>query len=88
MAIKKREQVRPADNIEARVERFAAAADGGSDEKLIDPSAIRDFKAIRVPFNQFEYEQLEQASKIAGRSKLNFIRYAMLKVAREIMEEV
>jgi hypothetical protein len=41
---------------------------------------------MRVPFNQYEFEQLEMASKLSGRSKLNFMRYAMLKFAKEIQE--
>lgn len=73
-------------------EAFAAAAEGGSQSIQIkepgpDPSAIRNYKAMRVPFNQYEFEQLEVASKLSGRSKLNFMRYAMLKFAKEIQEE-
>ncbi|MDP3589825.1 MAG: hypothetical protein Q8R54_04735 [Methylobacter sp.] len=51
-------------------------------------NAIRYFKAIRVVFNEFEHQQLEIASKLSGRTKLNFIRYVMmLKLAKEIQEE-
>lgn len=75
-----------------RIEAFAAGADGGqnihTNKPDLDQNAIRDFKAMRVPFNQYEYEQLEAASKLSGRSKLNFMRHAMLKFAKEIMEEV
>jgi hypothetical protein len=75
-----------------QIEAFAAAAEGGSQSVKIkepgpDPSAIRNYKAMRVPFNQYEFEQLEVASKLSGRSKLNFMRYAMLKFAKEIQEE-
>jgi hypothetical protein len=75
-----------------KIEAFAAAAEGGSQSIQIkepepDPSAIRNYKAMRVPFNQYEFEQLEAASKLSGRSKLNFMRYAMLKFAKEIQEE-
>jgi len=77
-----------------QVEAFAAAAEGmGGENQSIqikepgpNPSAIRDYKAMRVPFNQYEFEQLEVASKLSGRSKLNFMRYAMLKFAKEIQE--
>jgi len=77
-----------------QVEAFAAAAEGrGGESQSIqikepgaNPSAIRDYKAMRVPFNQYEFEQLEMASKLSGRSKLNFMRYAMLKFAKEIQE--
>jgi hypothetical protein len=75
-----------------QIEAFASAADGGQNihAKTPDPdqNAIRDFKAMRVPFNQYEYEQLEAASKLSGRSKLNFMRHAMLKFAKEILDEV
>jgi hypothetical protein len=74
-----------------QIEEFAAGAEGGgSFEKLkapeLDQDANRDYKAIRFPFNQYEYEQLEIASKLSGRTKLNFMRYAMLKLAKEIQD--
>ncbi|MDI1293896.1 MAG: hypothetical protein PSV18_14280 [Methylobacter sp.] len=90
MAIKKRDPKKPADNeydIAEKIERFASAADGAVISKVSDPSASRDYKAIRVPFNQYDYEQLEIGAKLSGRSKLNFIRYAMLKMAKEVQEE-
>jgi hypothetical protein len=75
-----------------QIEEFAAGAEGGvSFEKPkaqeLDQDANRDYKAIRFPFNQYEYEQLEIASKLSGRTKLNFMRYAMLKLAKEIQDE-
>jgi hypothetical protein len=72
-----------------QVEAFAALADGGDQLKKHQHNkiAIRDYKAIRIPFNQYEYEQLEAASKLSGRSKLNFMRYAMLKLAKEVQEQ-
>jgi hypothetical protein len=78
-----------------QIEAFAAAAEegrGGESQSIQikdpgpNPSAIRDYKAMRVPFNKYEFEQLEMASKLCGRSKLNFMRYAMLKFAKEIQE--
>jgi hypothetical protein len=74
-----------------QIEAFAAKAEGGTQiEKLKAPepdqNAIRDYKAMRVPFNQYEYEQLASASKLSGRTKLNFMRYAMLKLAKEMQE--
>ena len=78
--------------IDEQIEAFAARAEGGTQiEKPkvpeLDQNANRDYKAMRVPFNQYEYEQLGTASKLSGRSKLNFMRYAMLKLAKEIQEE-
>lgn len=69
-----------------QIEAFASGADGDVKKVVLDTDAIRDFKAIRLPFNEYEYRQLEEASRSTGRSKLNFIRYAMLKFAAEIQE--
>lgn len=69
----------------AQIEAFAAGADSDAVVKnILDSEANRDYKAIRLPFNEYEYRQLEEASRRTGRSKLNFIRYAMLKMATEI----
>ena len=67
--------------------RYEALRDGDVKKATLDTDAIRDFKAIRLPFNEYEYRQLEEASRSTGRSKLNFIRYAMLKFAAEIQEK-
>ena len=72
----------------AQIEAFAAGADGEvtTQNAILDSDATRDFKAIRLPFNEYEYRQLEEASRRTGRSKLNFIRYAMLRLAAELSE--
>ncbi|AKH70894.1 hypothetical protein IMCC21906_03257 (plasmid) [Spongiibacter sp. IMCC21906] len=49
----------------------------------MNPRAIRDYKAIRVPFNEYEYTMLEKLATKTGRSKLNAIRYAITKLANE-----
>jgi len=71
-----------------QVEAFAAAADGGSSpqpepEPVLDPNAKRDYKAIRVPFNEYEFAQLEELAKRTGRTKLNAIRWAILRMNEE-----
>ena len=66
------------------IEAFAAAADGEPERLTTDPKAKRDFKAIRVPFNEYEFEQLEALADKTGRSKLNAIRWAILKMAEEV----
>ena len=74
------------------IEAFASGADGGShlptqpSTNSLDPNAKREFKAIRVPFNGFEYSKLEEVAKKTGRSKLNVMRWAILKLAEEIEE--
>lgn len=66
---------------EKRVEQFADAADGASTRNL-EPSAPRTHKRINVPFNEYEFQKLEEAAQRAGRSKLNYLRWAMLEQAR------
>lgn len=71
------------------VEAFAAAAEGGGASKkdtkpVLDPNANRDFKSIRVPFNQFEYSKLEEVATKTGRTKLNVIRWAIMKLAEDV----
>jgi len=78
-----------------QIEAFAAAADGGSvkatsvvaSKPVLDPNANRDYKAIRVPFNEFEFSKLEELASLTGRTKLNLIRWAMLKLAEEVQKE-
>jgi hypothetical protein len=70
-----------------QIEQFAAGADGATVKPpALNPHAKRDYKAILLPFNQYEFEQLAAACNLSGRSKLNFVRTAMLKVAAEINE--
>jgi hypothetical protein len=77
----------------AQIEAFASKADGGAGVLIpeskpeLDQNANRDYKAMRVPFNQYEHEQLELGAKLSGRTKLNFIRYAMLKLTKELQDE-
>jgi len=75
-----------------QIEAFAAGAEGGGkvEKPTIpesSPDAIRDYKAMRVPFNEHEYQQLVKGAQLSGRSKLNFMRYAMLKLAKELQEQ-
>lgn len=71
-----------------QIEAFASGVDGGSAPQPVEPEpmnprAIRDYKAIRVPFNEYEYTMLEKLATKTGRSKLNAIRYAITKLANE-----
>lgn len=75
-----------------QIEAFAAAAEGGDPATTrqakkapppLDPDAKRDFKAIRVPFNEYEYRQLEVLARATGRTKLNAIRWAILQMAEK-----
>lgn len=75
--VKRREraaQTADADKIEA----FAALAENTPAQKLSLPKDVkRDYKAIRVPFNEFEFTQLESLCEKTQRSKLNMIRHAL-----------
>lgn len=44
----------------------------------------RNFKAIRVPFNQSEYNTLERLAEKTGRSKLNAIRWAISQAEKSL----
>lgn len=70
-----------------QVEEFAAGADGGTQkynmQANLNPSAKRDFKGIRVPLNEYEYKKLTELAEKTGRTKLNAIRFAILKLASE-----
>lgn len=79
-----------------QIDVFAAKADSTENisnkefslpEYGLNPDAPRSFKGIRVPFNEYEYSQLEAAVKITGRSKLNHIRYALQKLSEEITKK-
>lgn len=71
--------------LERRIEEFASKADLIPDEittgKVLDKDSPRDFKSIRVSFNEYEYGVLDQLSKKLNRSKLNLIRHAILMLA-------
>ena len=68
-----------------QVEAFAAGAESETPViQSVDPTAPRNFKALKLGLNEYEYQILEEASRKAGRSKLNFIRHAMLTMAKEV----
>ena len=75
-----------------QIEAFAAGAEPKTErtapavkkEQTLDPTAPRNFKALKLGLNEHEYLILEEASRRAGRSKLNFIRHAMLTMAKEV----
>ncbi|MBE0469973.1 MAG: hypothetical protein IBX55_10765 [Methyloprofundus sp.] len=73
-----------------QIEAFAAGVDNGnveSKEKVLDQNAPRTFKTMSVPFNEYEYKQLVKGINLSGRTKLNFVRYAMLKLSKELQDE-
>jgi len=68
-----------------QVEAFAAGADPVTPSAPeLDPTAPRNFKALKLGLNEYEYQILEDASYKVGRSKLNFIRHAILTMAKQM----
>lgn len=65
----------------AQAEENGPSAPAPTAQAVLDPHAARDFKAIRVPFNEYEYSTLEKVANQTGRTKLNAIRWAILKLA-------
>ncbi|PLR34639.1 hypothetical protein CYR55_14645 [Chimaeribacter californicus] len=85
--VKRREA--PAIPVDKKIEAFAAQADHiVTAEPMHDKDAKRDYKAIRVPFNEYEFAQLEALCEKTQRSKLNMIRYALAFYAEHGQNEL
>ena len=70
---------RPAPTPE-QIERFAAGAEVRPVPPQIKASSSRsprNFKAIRVPFSESEFNALTELAQMTGRSKLSAIRHAL-----------
>lgn len=52
-----------------------------ADQPNLDPDAPRKHANISVGLNEYEWGVLEKLAKHTGRSKLNTIRWAILKAA-------
>jgi hypothetical protein len=75
-------------NIEDKIEQFGSGADADPTPEPVanepDPNAKRDFKAIRVGLNEYEYQVLSEAAAGTGRSKLGYIRWAIREYAKSV----
>ena len=63
-----------------QVERFAEGAEQRTPPPPARPPSFRsprNFKAIRVPFSESEFNALTELAQMMGRSKLSTIRYAL-----------
>jgi len=74
-----------------QVNRFADGADLGArtqtqKQSLRAPTtrSARNFKAIRVPFNEAEFNALTELAEMTGRSKLDAVRFA---IAEQVKRE-
>ena len=65
------------EDLAQKVAAFAAGAEGVID---VPPT-------VRVPFNEHEYGILDEAARLTGRSKLNFIRWAILQMAEQAKKD-
>jgi hypothetical protein len=67
----------------AEIDAWAARADGHDYDPIdfLDKAAPRTFKAIRVPFNEYEYRMLERLAKEHDRSMSFMIRQAIIEAA-------
>ncbi|WP_279051577.1 hypothetical protein [Cedecea davisae] len=86
--VKRRE--RPAQTADAdKIEAFASLAENtpAAQQASLPKGAKGDFKAIRVPFNEFEFTQLETLCDKTQRSKLNMIRHALSFYAENGLKE-
>jgi len=83
--VKPRDRKLSDQDIDNKIERFASGADGAPTQNL-EPSAPRNYKKINVPFNEYEFHKLEEAAARAGRSKLNYLRWAMLEQTKRDLE--
>jgi hypothetical protein len=69
----------------AKFDKFTNSADGGDNPEIsiaLNPDAKRDYKAI-----QYEFERVEDARLVARRTRVSFIRTAMLKFADELLKD-
>lgn len=74
---KKRKNVAAADFIEG------ATIDGTGDLSGLDNKARRDFKSIRLAFNEYEYRLLERAATEANLSLVAYVRSAWMGKAKK-----
>ena len=75
------------------IDVFADAADGGKTSPTFDlpprlnPHAKRDFKSLRLPLNEFEFNKLENLATKHGRTKLSYIRWALEHLSEDIEDD-
>jgi len=70
----------------AQIDRFVEQADKTNSEEL-NPKAPHNYKSIAIPFNEYEFHQLELVCEKTGRSKNSLIRFLILQYAQKVQEE-
>lgn len=61
-----------------QLKKFASAA-----ASTPSKTAPRVYKSIRVGLNEYEYERLAKGAAMHNRSKLNYIRWAIITLSKE-----
>jgi len=74
---KKRKSIAATDFIEG------ATTDGAGTLSGLDHKAKRDFKSIRLAFNEYEYRLLERAASEANLSLIAYVRSAWMGKAKK-----
>lgn len=67
------------------VETFAAGAEAPAPVK-INPNAKRNFKSVRMNFNEYEYNKLVELASKTNRSHMGAIRWAVVYLADNYQE--
>ena len=84
--VKRREVKSVTPSIEERIEQFAAGADSDPVKQvIINKNDKRDYKGLRLPFNQYEFELLELGTRLTGQTKSSFIRNAIIKAVNDLL---
>jgi len=65
-------------------DNFIEEAEKNKKERL-DTEAPRDYKSLRISFNEYEFQRLGEASKKVGRTKSNFIRQSIKKLIDDVL---
>lgn len=76
---------RKTNSIEKKIQQFVSQADA-EETVSSDRNAKRDYKAINLPLNKWEFDMLEKYSKKTNRTKLSFIRNAIMETIENMQE--
>lgn len=65
------------------IKNFIDGASIDGEKNQLNPKEKRDFKSIRLGFNEYEYKLLEKASQDENLTLVAFIRTSWMKRAQE-----
>ena len=64
-------------------DKFISGADKTEE---LDPKAKRDFKAINITLNEYEYDLITKAATESAINTLGFIRSTLIKTSKEVLK--